>query len=338
MNIEQQRAAFEAVLSDEKIDALIDGPQIATAHLATRRGNARELMRIFARQVEKAAIELDRQGRGEPAAWEKALRFAEHVRKCLRNDGEYAPLITQDVDEVIAALRAHPAIKESLTVAEPVKVPSKPQIRDIFLANGFAIPHGHDDLKPYVYAAARDLLARYGAPMSDKPACGVQNAECERQQGADKVGAQPVAYGIFYEGVMQSWAWGEDAAWAIAKEDYDNVKTSILPLYTAPVAAQPDPAMAGDEWMKQFEGMYRAAECDVSDPTARFHLSALLDHARNRVQPASGDGDLAIGGPSEYVCCDCGTPVRHGYTCGKCDGFGACTPAEYSAMQQERQP
>lgn len=55
-----------------------------------------------------------------------------------------------------------------------------------------------------------------------------------------------------------------------------------------------DPAMAGDEWLKQFEGMYRAAECDVSDPTARFHLSALLDHARKRVQPASGAISLEL--------------------------------------------
>jgi hypothetical protein len=33
------------------------------------------------------------------------------------------------------------------------------QIRDVFLAAGFEIKPGHDDLKPYVYQAARDLLA-----------------------------------------------------------------------------------------------------------------------------------------------------------------------------------
>jgi hypothetical protein len=32
-------------------------------------------------------------------------------------------------------------------------------IRDIFLANGFAIKDGHDDLKDYVYEAAEALLA-----------------------------------------------------------------------------------------------------------------------------------------------------------------------------------
>ena len=32
-------------------------------------------------------------------------------------------------------------------------------IREVFLANGFTIKDGHSDLKPYVYAAARALLA-----------------------------------------------------------------------------------------------------------------------------------------------------------------------------------
>lgn len=48
--------------------------------------------------------------------------------------------------------------------AEPVKGPTNAQIREVFLANGFTIKPGQDDLKPYVYEAARDLLARYGQP------------------------------------------------------------------------------------------------------------------------------------------------------------------------------
>lgn len=58
--------------------------------------------------------------------------------------------------------------------------------------------------------------------------------ELDRQQRGE-----PVAYGIFYEGVMQSWARDEDAAWEIAREDYDSIKTSILPLCTAPQPAAP---------------------------------------------------------------------------------------------------
>ncbi|MCW5597709.1 MAG: hypothetical protein KIT59_01115 [Nitrosomonas sp.] len=32
------------------------------------------------------------------------------------------------------------------------------KICEIFLRNGFTIKEGHDDLKPYVYAAARELV------------------------------------------------------------------------------------------------------------------------------------------------------------------------------------
>jgi hypothetical protein len=38
------------------------------------------------------------------------------------------------------------------------------QIREIFLANGFTIKEGQTDLKPYVYAAARALLAAADRP------------------------------------------------------------------------------------------------------------------------------------------------------------------------------
>jgi hypothetical protein len=35
---------------------------------------------------------------------------------------------------------------------------SKDDIREIFMRNGFTIKEGQDDLKPYVFAAAYDLL------------------------------------------------------------------------------------------------------------------------------------------------------------------------------------
>jgi len=35
-------------------------------------------------------------------------------------------------------------------------------IREVFLAKGFKIPEGLDDLRPYVYEAAKELLRRYG--------------------------------------------------------------------------------------------------------------------------------------------------------------------------------
>ena len=36
---------------------------------------------------------------------------------------------------------------------------SDDQIREIFIRNGFVIPYGRQDLKPYVYAAALELIA-----------------------------------------------------------------------------------------------------------------------------------------------------------------------------------
>lgn len=43
-------------------------------------------------------------------------------------------------------------------------------IREAFLANGFTIKDGHSDLKPYVYAAARAILALRPerVPMTDE--------------------------------------------------------------------------------------------------------------------------------------------------------------------------
>lgn len=43
------------------------------------------------------------------------------------------------------------------------------QIRAAFLANGFTIKEGHDDLKPYVYAAARAVLALAAPTTQPKP-------------------------------------------------------------------------------------------------------------------------------------------------------------------------
>lgn len=48
-----------------------------------------------------------------------------------------------------------------LYIAPPAaQVLSDEEIHDIFIANGFTIKDGQTDLKPYVYAAARALLAK----------------------------------------------------------------------------------------------------------------------------------------------------------------------------------
>lgn len=39
---------------------------------------------------------------------------------------------------------------------------------------------------------------------------------------------------------------------------------------------------------------------------------------------------------SGYVCGDCGTPLRQGYTCDKCNGFSAVEPEEWAASQPSK--
>ena len=50
---------------------------------------------------------------------------------------------------------------------------------------------------------------------------------------------EPVAFGIFYEGVLQEHAWNRDAAEAIALEDYTGFDgVTVEPIYTHPQPAQ----------------------------------------------------------------------------------------------------
>lgn len=68
--------------------------------------------------------------------------------------------------ELDRSLKAYPngfpgavAVYAAPQPADPVEVLSKDEIREVFLANGFTIKPGHDDLKPYVYEAAREIIA-----------------------------------------------------------------------------------------------------------------------------------------------------------------------------------
>lgn len=58
----------------------------------------------------------------------------------------------------------------SAPAAGAVAGPTREQIRDVFLANGFTVKEGQTDLKPYVYAAAEALLALAAAPTPAAPA------------------------------------------------------------------------------------------------------------------------------------------------------------------------
>lgn len=60
--------------------------------------------------------------------------------------------------ESISAWNTRTAIQQAEAQATQAEVTDS-MIREAFLTNGFTIKDGHSDLKPYVYAAARALLA-----------------------------------------------------------------------------------------------------------------------------------------------------------------------------------
>ena len=45
--------------------------------------------------------------------------------------------------------------------------PTNEIIKEVFLAHGFKIPPELDDMRPYVYEAARELLRRHGVYIFD---------------------------------------------------------------------------------------------------------------------------------------------------------------------------
>ena len=60
-------------------------------------------------------------------------------------------------------------VRQLVPVMQPAEVTDS-MIREAFLTNGFTIKDGHSDLKPYVYAAARAILALrpVRVPMKDE--------------------------------------------------------------------------------------------------------------------------------------------------------------------------
>ena len=72
-------------------------------------------------------------------------------------------------------------------------------IREIFLAHGFKIPPELDDMRPYVYEAARALLQHYGVWMTDDPnktmaSVGYENTSVIRATGYITVAKGPTEY------------------------------------------------------------------------------------------------------------------------------------------------
>lgn len=89
----------------------------------------------------------------------EALRLADAVDRF--NRGVCSQAMYEEYCQVSAELRRLYARVQELEASKSRAAPvvSDEQIKAVFLANGFTIKPGCDDLKPYVYAAARALLA-----------------------------------------------------------------------------------------------------------------------------------------------------------------------------------
>jgi len=66
-------------------------------------------------------------------------------------------LLANLIREGVTALKSH--IVYAMAPMPPQGPVSDEEIREVFLANGFTLKPGHIDLKPYVFSAARALLA-----------------------------------------------------------------------------------------------------------------------------------------------------------------------------------
>lgn len=103
------------------------------------------------------------------------------------------------------------------------------------------------------------------APVSDKPACGAQNSKCERQ--ADKVDA--LCDSNYLAGAKEGWnlaAAGDSEGF---KRLFESRRGYLKPIRDA----QTDPAMAGDEIIKQLQGM-------AGDAYSRYIRQLRDDHCK----------------------------------------------------------
>lgn len=134
-----ERAAFEATFGkhqkweDPKVVALLDQPLCETL---VGKYVANDIQKAWEAWQARAALA------AQPQADDADVR---ELSKWL-NEEPNRPLDRAALARVLAARR----LKATL---------SNDEIRDVFLANGFTVKDGQTDLKPYVFAAARALLA-----------------------------------------------------------------------------------------------------------------------------------------------------------------------------------
>ena len=131
-----------------------------------------------------AAVERGRGGAYRLAqtenAWTEWQACAESLQAIAQVQGETATVAVDHFDNAPNTeftSRIHPPVEigtKLYAAPHPAKATqaevTDSMIREAFLTNGFTIKDGHSDLKPYVYAAARAILALRPAavPMTDE--------------------------------------------------------------------------------------------------------------------------------------------------------------------------
>lgn len=105
---------------------------------------------------------------GEVVAWTRTVRLYHEYENSAKEDT--VGFLTTDFSEGQTRPNGdgwRPLTSAGTPHQQPAQVVPDAVIRDVFLSNGFTIKEGCSDLKPYVYSAARALLAM--AAMSSLP-------------------------------------------------------------------------------------------------------------------------------------------------------------------------
>jgi hypothetical protein len=100
----------------------------------------------------------------EPDEWKLAV---DHELTNIHSTADSFPSAKEAVKALVdwhVAVATDPVFQQP---AEPVKVLSKDEIRAIMLKHGYTVKPGHDDLKPYVYAAAQELIETYAERIAE---------------------------------------------------------------------------------------------------------------------------------------------------------------------------
>ncbi|AHC93977.1 Lar-like restriction alleviation protein [Achromobacter phage JWAlpha] len=114
-----------------------------------------------------------------------------------------------------------------LPASAPVAVLSDEDIREVFLAHGFTVKEGQTDLKPYVYVAARALLAQYAAPQASEA------VRDEKQQHARALRVLGGMSNTAYMNILHDLKFQDRS---LSKEEFDAFADKLADLFDLPPA------------------------------------------------------------------------------------------------------